>query len=101
MRVTIIGTGNMARGIGTRVLAGGHELSLLDRDEEEARELAAELRGSSSAGAATASGRARSGDRAAGHMLCEPGRRRDVKGRNSGTILGRCTATLWCWGVAC
>jgi 3-hydroxyisobutyrate dehydrogenase-like beta-hydroxyacid dehydrogenase len=49
MCVTIVGAGRMARGIGTRVLAGGHELSLLARDEEEARELAAELSGSSAA----------------------------------------------------
>jgi hypothetical protein len=28
MDVTIIGTGNMARGIGTRVVTGGHGLTL-------------------------------------------------------------------------
>jgi len=31
MEVTIIGTGNMGRGIATRLLAGGHEVTLLDR----------------------------------------------------------------------
>jgi NADPH-dependent F420 reductase len=68
MRVTIVGAGRMARGIGTRVLAGGHELSLLDRDEEEARELAAELSGSS-AGAATASGAALSPEAISGEVV--------------------------------
>jgi 3-hydroxyisobutyrate dehydrogenase-like beta-hydroxyacid dehydrogenase len=29
MHVTIIGTGNMAHGVGSRVLAGGHELTVV------------------------------------------------------------------------
>jgi hypothetical protein len=29
VHVTLIGTGNMARGIGSRVLAGGHDLAVL------------------------------------------------------------------------
>ena len=29
MEITIIGTGNMARGIATRALAGGHAVTLL------------------------------------------------------------------------
>jgi 8-hydroxy-5-deazaflavin:NADPH oxidoreductase len=45
MRVTIIGTGNMARGIGTRVLAGGHDLTILGRDAERAEATAADIRG--------------------------------------------------------
>ena len=49
MQVTIIGTGNMGRGIGTRVLAGGHELTLLDREPGKAEELARELGGSAGA----------------------------------------------------
>jgi NADPH-dependent F420 reductase len=43
MKVTIIGAGNMGRGIGTRLVAGGNEVQLVDRDPEEARALAAEL----------------------------------------------------------
>jgi 3-hydroxyisobutyrate dehydrogenase-like beta-hydroxyacid dehydrogenase len=36
MRVTSIGTGNMARGIGSRVLAGGHDLTVVSKDSERA-----------------------------------------------------------------
>jgi 8-hydroxy-5-deazaflavin:NADPH oxidoreductase len=43
MRVTIIGAGNMGRGIGTRVVAGGHEVEIVDRDPAEAQRLADEL----------------------------------------------------------
>jgi len=45
MHVTIIGTGNMARGVGSRVLAGGHELTVVGKDEERARAVADELDG--------------------------------------------------------
>jgi 8-hydroxy-5-deazaflavin:NADPH oxidoreductase len=41
--VTIIGTGNMARGIATRVLAGGNHLQLLGHTAEHAEKLASEL----------------------------------------------------------
>jgi NADPH-dependent F420 reductase len=44
MQVTIIGAGNMARGIGTRALAGGHSVRLIDRDPAKAKALAEELR---------------------------------------------------------
>ena len=50
MEVTIIGTGNMARGIGTRVVAGGHGLTLLGREKADAVRLAAELGGDAKAG---------------------------------------------------
>ncbi|MGH8994498.1 MAG: NADPH-dependent F420 reductase [Acidimicrobiales bacterium] len=43
MRVTIIGAGNMGRGIGTRAVAGGNEVELVDRNPEDARTLADEL----------------------------------------------------------
>jgi NADPH-dependent F420 reductase len=43
MRVTIIGAGNMGRGIGTRAVAGGHEVEIVDRDPAEAQRLAEEL----------------------------------------------------------
>jgi 8-hydroxy-5-deazaflavin:NADPH oxidoreductase len=49
MKVTIIGAGNMGRGVGTRVVAGGHELEILDRDPAEAQKLADELGGSAAA----------------------------------------------------
>jgi NADPH-dependent F420 reductase len=46
MQVTIIGTGNMARGIATRLLAGGHEITLLGREAGEGERLGRELGGS-------------------------------------------------------
>jgi 8-hydroxy-5-deazaflavin:NADPH oxidoreductase len=42
-KVTIIGAGNMARGIGTRVAAGGNELQILAPEPAHADELAREL----------------------------------------------------------
>jgi predicted dinucleotide-binding enzyme len=45
MDVTIIGTGNMARGIATRALAGGHAVTLLGTETAKARALADELSG--------------------------------------------------------
>jgi predicted dinucleotide-binding enzyme len=49
MKVTIVGAGNMGRGIGTRVAAGGHEVEVVDRDPSEAGALAEELGGSATA----------------------------------------------------
>ncbi|MET8245053.1 NADPH-dependent F420 reductase [Streptomyces sp. NPDC005202] len=43
MIIGIVGAGNMARGIGTRVLAGGHSVRLHDRTQDKAEELAAVL----------------------------------------------------------
>ena len=43
MDVTIIGTGNMARGIGTRLLAGGHSVTLLGTEQQKAQALAGDL----------------------------------------------------------
>lgn len=48
MNVLIIGTGNMARGISTRLLAGGHEIALYNPDPADAEALAAELRSAGS-----------------------------------------------------
>ena len=45
MQITIIGTGNMARGVATRALAGGHAVTLLGTDKGKADELARELSG--------------------------------------------------------
>jgi NADPH-dependent F420 reductase len=51
MQVTVIGAGNMGRGIGHRIVAGGHSVTIVDRDPEEARQLAEELRGAAEGGA--------------------------------------------------
>ena len=51
MNVTIIGAGNMGRGIGHRMVAGGHDVTIVDRDPEEAERRAEELRGATEAGA--------------------------------------------------
>ncbi|GAA4216389.1 NADPH-dependent F420 reductase [Actinocatenispora rupis] len=45
MEVLIVGAGKMARAIGTRLLAGGHQLRIAGRNHDEARTLAAELNG--------------------------------------------------------
>jgi 8-hydroxy-5-deazaflavin:NADPH oxidoreductase len=50
MDITIIGTGNMARGIATRALAGGNAVTLLGTDTEKAKALATELPGDVRAG---------------------------------------------------
>ena len=44
MQVTIIGAGNMGRGIATRLAAGGHALTFVDTDTAKAEAAAAELR---------------------------------------------------------
>ncbi|HYZ05611.1 MAG TPA: NAD(P)-binding domain-containing protein, partial [Rubrobacter sp.] len=51
MNVTIIGAGNMGRGIGHRLVAGGHSVTIVDRDPEEAEQLAEELRSAAEGGA--------------------------------------------------
>ncbi|MCA1847600.1 MAG: NAD-binding protein, partial [Actinobacteria bacterium] len=43
--VTVIGAGNIGRGTGHRLVAGGHDVTVVDRDPEEAGRLAEELRG--------------------------------------------------------
>jgi hypothetical protein len=48
MKITIIGARNMGRGIGTRAIAGGHDVEILDRDPAEARALADQLGDSAS-----------------------------------------------------
>ncbi len=42
-KVTIIGAGNMGRGIGTRLVAGGHDVQVLAPNADEASALAGEL----------------------------------------------------------
>jgi 8-hydroxy-5-deazaflavin:NADPH oxidoreductase len=51
MEITIIGTGNMARGIATRALAGGNTVTLLGTEEAKAQALAGELSGNVRTGA--------------------------------------------------
>jgi NADPH-dependent F420 reductase len=51
VRVTIVGAGKMGRGIGLRVVAGGHEVQVLDHDPEDARALADELNAQGRGGA--------------------------------------------------
>jgi 8-hydroxy-5-deazaflavin:NADPH oxidoreductase len=48
MDITIIGTGNMARGIGSRALAGGHNLTVVGKDSESAQAAAADIGGDGS-----------------------------------------------------
>lgn len=43
MNVTIIGSGNMAKGIGTRLVSGGHQVQIHARDEAKGKELADHL----------------------------------------------------------
>ncbi len=64
MKVTIIGTGNMARGIGTRVLAGGHAVTLVGTEAGKAEALATELQSAAQGGASVqaSSGAALEGD---------------------------------------
>ena len=50
MDITIIGTGNMARGIATRALEGGHGVTVLGTEQAKAEALAAELPGEARAG---------------------------------------------------
>jgi predicted dinucleotide-binding enzyme len=45
MNVTIIGTGNMARGIGSRLVAGGHDVTVLGKNTDDAEAVASDLGG--------------------------------------------------------
>ena len=49
MKVTIVGAGNMGRGIGSRVVAGGHQAEIVDNDPADAQKLAQELGGGATA----------------------------------------------------
>ncbi len=46
VKITIVGAGNMGRGIATRAAAGGHEVEIVDRGPGEAQKLADEVGGS-------------------------------------------------------
>jgi 8-hydroxy-5-deazaflavin:NADPH oxidoreductase len=43
MNVTIIGTGNMARGIGTRLIAGAHEVTVLGKETDAAEAVVSDV----------------------------------------------------------
>ena len=51
MNVTIIGSGNMGRGIGTRAVAGGHSVTFVDANPEVAEKTAADVKASAKNGA--------------------------------------------------
>lgn len=44
MNISIIGNGNMAKGIGTRLVSGGHKVSIHAQDEAKGNELAEHLK---------------------------------------------------------
>ena len=51
MNVTIIGSGNMGRGIGTRAAAGGHSVTFVDANPEVAEKTAADVKAAAKNGA--------------------------------------------------
>jgi 8-hydroxy-5-deazaflavin:NADPH oxidoreductase len=63
MHVTIIGTGNMARGIGSRVVAGGHDLTVVGKESDKAEAVAADIGGEGSVNTAS------TGDRIEGDVV--------------------------------
>ena len=63
MNVTIIGTGNMARGIGRRVVAGGHDVTGLGKQTEDAEAVVRDIGSDGSARAG------RSGDEIADDVV--------------------------------
>jgi NADPH-dependent F420 reductase len=67
MNVTIIGAGNMGRGIGTRLLAGGHSVTFVDANPEVAEKTAQELRAAAKNGASVST--ASLGDAALGEIV--------------------------------
>ena len=62
MQVTIVGTGNMARGIATRALAGGHDVTIVGTERAKAESLASEL-------GRSGSGSVQAGDTASGDVV--------------------------------
>ena len=51
MNITIIGSGNMGRGIGTRAVAGGHSVTFVDANPEVAEKAAADVKAAAKSGA--------------------------------------------------
>src|ERR671927_422130 len=54
MNVTILGTGNMARGIGTRLVAGGHTVTIVGREQSKTEQLVTELQAAQTGATVTA-----------------------------------------------
>jgi predicted dinucleotide-binding enzyme len=54
MNVTIIGTGNMARGIGSRLVAGGNDVTVLGKETADAEAVVSDIGGNGSARAGRA-----------------------------------------------
>src|SRR5215213_9494973 len=50
MDVTIIGTGNMARGLGERLIAGGHGVTVLGKDLDAAEAVVGDIQAGARAG---------------------------------------------------
>lgn len=55
MNVTIIGAGNMGKGIGTRAVAGGHSVTFVDANPEVAEKAVADVKASAKKGAKVSS----------------------------------------------
>src|SRR5215211_1934159 len=70
VEVTIIGAGNMGRGIGGRVVAGGHDLVVIDHDPDDARRLAEELDGAGD-GSARGGGAEERGEQLEGKVVVD------------------------------
>jgi NADPH-dependent F420 reductase len=51
MNITIIGAGNMGRGLGTRFVDGGHSVTFIDRKPKEAEKVAKDVKASAKNGA--------------------------------------------------
>jgi NADPH-dependent F420 reductase len=56
MKVTVFGTGNMGRAIGTRLVSGGNDVQVLGTDPEKVSELVEELQGKATDGGSVEGG---------------------------------------------
>ena len=59
MNITIIGAGNMGRGIGTRLVAGGYSVTYVDRKPDEAEKVATDIKASAKNGAQVSAAKSR------------------------------------------
>jgi 8-hydroxy-5-deazaflavin:NADPH oxidoreductase len=67
MKVTVFGAGNMARGIGTRLAAGGNDIQVIGPSADKVSALVEELRGRAAGGASVEGGRP--GDQVTGEAV--------------------------------
>jgi 8-hydroxy-5-deazaflavin:NADPH oxidoreductase len=67
MDVTVIGAGNMGRGIGMRLVSGGNRVKILDNDPDQAKELAEALEANARNGGGAEAGAA--GDPLSGEVV--------------------------------